>query len=71
MDEIKTLIFKHPQGLGKPNHALESYGGRLVKADNGTSNFVQREYDSSLEDPVQVAEVVDSTLKFQVYTLNM
>ena len=42
-----------------------------VFEDNGTSNFVQREYDSSLEDPVQVAEVVDSTLKFQVYTLNM
>ena len=39
-----------------------------VFEDNGTSNFVQREYDSSLEDPVQVAEVVDSTLKFQVYT---
>ena len=70
MHEIKTLIFKHPQGLGEANHALESYGGRLVE-DNGTSNFVEREYNSSLEDPVQVAEVVDSALKFQVYTLNM
>ena len=39
--------------------------------DSGTSNFVQREYDSSLEHAVQVAEVVDSALKFQVYTLNM
>ena len=70
MHEIKTLIFKHPQSLGEPNHALKSYGGRLVE-DNGRSNFVQREYNSSLEDPVQVAEVVDSALKFQVYTLNM
>ena len=70
MHEIKTLIFKDPQGLREPNHALKSYGGRLIK-DNGTSNFVEREYDSSLEDPVQVAEVVDPTLRFQVYTLNM
>ena len=70
MHEIKTLIFKDPQGFGEPNHALESYGGRFVE-DNGPSNFVQRKYNSSLEDPVQVAEVVDSALKFQVYTLNM
>ena len=24
VDEIKTLIFKHPQGLGEPNHALRN-----------------------------------------------